>query len=51
VLKVSFADAEEMMALTGIQVGGVTPLALPSGLPLYVDDRIMSLETFSICST
>lgn len=44
VSKVSFADAEEMMTLTGMQVGGVTPLALPGELPLYVDDRIMKLD-------
>jgi prolyl-tRNA editing enzyme YbaK/EbsC (Cys-tRNA(Pro) deacylase) len=44
VSKASFASAEEMMALTGMQVGGVTPLSLPAGLPLYVDDRIMSAE-------
>jgi prolyl-tRNA editing enzyme YbaK/EbsC (Cys-tRNA(Pro) deacylase) len=42
--KASFATAEEMMALTGMQVGGVTPFALPMGLPLYVDERIMQLE-------
>jgi prolyl-tRNA editing enzyme YbaK/EbsC (Cys-tRNA(Pro) deacylase) len=44
VAKASFATAEEMMALTGMQVGGVTPFALPAGLPLYVDERIMRLE-------
>jgi prolyl-tRNA editing enzyme YbaK/EbsC (Cys-tRNA(Pro) deacylase) len=32
-----------MMALTGMQVGGVTPFALPAKLPLYVDERIMGL--------
>jgi len=42
--KASFATSEEMMALTGMQVGGVTPFALPAGLPLYVDERIMQLE-------
>ena len=42
--KASFATAEEMMALTGMQVGGVTPFALPAELPLYVDERIMQLE-------
>ena len=42
--KASFASAEEMMALTGMQVGGVTPFSLPQGMPLYVDDRIMSTE-------
>ena len=44
VSKASFASAEEMMALTGMQVGGVTPLSLPAGLPLYIDDRIPSVE-------
>jgi prolyl-tRNA editing enzyme YbaK/EbsC (Cys-tRNA(Pro) deacylase) len=44
VSKASFASAEEMMALTGMQVGGVTPLSLPAGLPLYIDDRIMATD-------
>jgi len=44
VAKASFATAEEMVALTGMQVGGVTPFALPAGLPLYVDERIMRLD-------
>src|SRR5690349_19358641 len=44
VSKASFASAEEMMALTGMQVGGVTPFSLPEGMPLYVDDRIMSAD-------
>jgi len=44
VSKASFASAEEMMKLTGMQVGGVTPLSLPSGLPLYIDDRIPPLD-------
>ena len=39
--KASFASAEEMQALTGMQVGGVTPFSLPDGLPLYVDSRVM----------
>jgi prolyl-tRNA editing enzyme YbaK/EbsC (Cys-tRNA(Pro) deacylase) len=41
VSKASFASAEEMQALTGMQVGGVTPFSLPAGLPLYVDSRVM----------
>ena len=44
VSKASFASAEEMMALTGMQVGGVTPFSLPPGMPLYVDDRVMAAE-------
>lgn len=42
--KVSFASAEEMMALTGMEIGGVTPLALPAHLPIYVDSRIAPLD-------
>jgi prolyl-tRNA editing enzyme YbaK/EbsC (Cys-tRNA(Pro) deacylase) len=42
--KASFASAEEMMTLTGMQVGGVTPFSLPPGMPLYVDDRVMAAE-------
>ncbi len=44
VSKASFASAEEMMALTGMQVGGVTPFSLPAGMPLYIDDRIPALD-------
>ncbi|MCZ6695207.1 MAG: haloacid dehalogenase type II [Acidobacteria bacterium] len=42
--KASFATAEEMKVLTGMEVGGVTPLALPAGVPLFVDARIMVLD-------
>ena len=44
VSRVSFATAEETQALTGMMIGGVTLLALPSDLPIYVDDRIMALD-------
>ena len=42
--RVSFATAEETQALTGMMIGGVTLLALPADLPVYVDERIMSLD-------
>jgi Cys-tRNA(Pro) deacylase len=42
--KVSFASSDEMVELTGMEVGGVTPIGLPAGLPLYVDQRIMNQE-------
>lgn len=44
VSKASFAPPEEMMAVTGMQVGGVTPFSLSEALPLYVDERIMTLD-------
>jgi len=42
--KCSFASAEEMRALTGMTVGGVTVFGLPAGLPLYVDARVLDLD-------
>ena len=39
--KVSFASAEETAALTGMELGGVTALALPPDLPLWVDAAVM----------
>jgi prolyl-tRNA editing enzyme YbaK/EbsC (Cys-tRNA(Pro) deacylase) len=44
VSKASFASADEMTALTGMQVGGVTPFSLPPAMPLYIDDRIPPLD-------
>ena len=44
VRKASFASAEETRALTGMSIGGVTPLSLDAGLPLWVDDRVMARE-------
>lgn len=40
VTKASFASADDTMALTGMAIGGVTALALPPGLPLWVDARV-----------
>ncbi len=42
--RLSFATAEETRALTGMMIGGVTALALPPHLPIYVDDRLMALD-------
>ena len=44
VSKASFASAEEMKELTGMEIGGVTPFSLPEELQLYVDSRIMELD-------
>ncbi|PCI31996.1 MAG: hypothetical protein COB53_12745 [Elusimicrobia bacterium] len=50
VSRLSFASAEEMKTLTGMEVGGVTPPALPADLKLYVDDAIMNCEWIIIGS-
>jgi prolyl-tRNA editing enzyme YbaK/EbsC (Cys-tRNA(Pro) deacylase) len=42
--RLSFADHEETVRLTGMQVGGVTPFNLPAGLPLYVDEAVMGCD-------
>ena len=42
--KASFAPAEEVKELTGMQLGGVTAFALPEDLPLYVDQRVIEAE-------
>ncbi len=39
--KVSFASAEQTMALTGMQIGGVTPFGLPA-MPIYIDAAVMA---------
>jgi prolyl-tRNA editing enzyme YbaK/EbsC (Cys-tRNA(Pro) deacylase) len=41
--KASFADAEETAALTGMEIGGVTPFALPDDLPILIDTRVLEL--------
>lgn len=40
--RVSFANAEETTELTGMMVGGVTALALPPELPVYIDPGLMN---------
>ena len=44
VSRLSFATAEDTMALTGMMIGGVTVLALPPTLPIYVDEQVMALD-------
>ena len=44
VSRVSFASADQMMELTGMKVGGVTPFGIPPEVPMYVDARVMECE-------
>jgi prolyl-tRNA editing enzyme YbaK/EbsC (Cys-tRNA(Pro) deacylase) len=44
VRKLSFAPAELTREVTGMEIGGVTPFALPADLPLWVDTRIQHLD-------
>ncbi len=43
--KASFASAEETAELTGMLIGGVTPFGLPDGLPIYIDSRVMEIDS------
>ena len=42
--RVSFASPDETRAATGMEIGGVTPIALPGELEIWVDARIMACE-------
>lgn len=39
--RVSFASSDETRALTGMDIGGVTPICLPEDLPVWIDGRVM----------
>jgi prolyl-tRNA editing enzyme YbaK/EbsC (Cys-tRNA(Pro) deacylase) len=43
--RASFASADETAELTGMMIGGVTPFALPAGLRLWVDERVVERDT------
>ena len=43
--KGSFAAPEDTRRLTGMDLGGVTPLCLPDDLPVWVDAAVMARET------
>ena len=48
VRRASFAPPEVTRDLTGMQIGGVTPLALPQDMPLWIDSRVMDRETIVV---
>ncbi|MCE9623202.1 MAG: hypothetical protein K8R99_12735 [Actinomycetia bacterium] len=41
VRKASFAPSVDTPAITGMEIGGVTPFALPSTIPIWVDGEVM----------
>jgi prolyl-tRNA editing enzyme YbaK/EbsC (Cys-tRNA(Pro) deacylase) len=42
--KISFASMADAVAQTGMEYGGITPIGLPSGWPLLVDDHVAELD-------
>jgi prolyl-tRNA editing enzyme YbaK/EbsC (Cys-tRNA(Pro) deacylase) len=43
VKRCSFASGEQTLELTGMEIGGVTPVGLPDDMPVYVDAAIMAI--------
>ena len=39
--KASFASAEVTKSLTGMEIGGVTPVGLPDDVPIWIDNLVM----------
>ncbi len=44
VSRASFASEEQTREVTGQMIGGVTVLALPPGLPVYADVRLLDMD-------
>lgn len=50
VRKASFLPMERAVALTGMEYGGITPIGLPPGWPVLVDERVVSIPLVVIGS-
>lgn len=44
VRRLSFATPEQTIEMTGMKLGGVTPVGVPSTLPVWIDLRVMECE-------
>ena len=42
--RVSFANPEVTKQMTGMELGGVTPIGLPATLPLWIDSRVLQCQ-------
>lgn len=42
--KASFASADETRELTGMEIGGVTPVGLPDGLEVWIDAAVVGRD-------
>jgi prolyl-tRNA editing enzyme YbaK/EbsC (Cys-tRNA(Pro) deacylase) len=48
VRRVSFAPLEEVIAATGMEYGGITPLGLPQAYSILIDSRITAMDRLII---
>ena len=44
VKKASFCAAEETREMTGMEIGGVTAIGLPDGVPVWIDSAVMDRD-------
>jgi len=42
--RVRMANPDEVLAVTGFQIGGVCPFALPGPLPIYLDESLLRYD-------
>ncbi len=42
VRKCSFAPMDDAVSLTGMEYGGITPIGLPEGWPIFVDEAVLA---------
>ena len=50
VRKISFASMADAVAQTGMEYGGITPIGLPTGWPVLVDERVAACDWIVIGS-
>lgn len=48
--RLTTASEEEVLAVTGYQIGAVSPLGLPQPLPIYIDEGIAAEDEISLGS-
>lgn len=42
--KISFAPMDTAVSLSGMEYGGITPIGLPTGWPILVDEKVSKLD-------
>ncbi len=48
--RLTMADKEEVLAVTGYSIGAVAPFGLPEGLPVLVDESVLVYDEVSLGS-
>ena len=48
--KISFSPMDTAVSLTGIEYGGITPVSLPAGWPILIDDNVVEQDRVIIGS-